>query len=79
MPDKTFFFVLAQVDRNRQAGALGTTINLPTQAGFASLGSVPLGPGQTAAGRQQALSQIQFLNDVYGSGARPPQRCAPCP
>ena len=66
--DKTFFFVLGQIDRTREAGALGTTINLPTQAGFASLRNLPLGPGQTAAGRQQVLDQIQFLNDVYGSG-----------
>lgn len=66
--DKTFFFILGQADRLRSSGALGAAISLPTQAGFASLGSVPLAPGQTAAGRQQVLSQIQFLNDVYGSG-----------
>jgi len=66
--DKTFFFVLGQVDRTRSSGALGATISLPTQAGFASLASVPLAAGQPQASRQAVLSNLQFLNDVYGRG-----------
>lgn len=66
--DKTFFFLLAQVDRTRSSGTLGDTISLPTQAGFTSLGSVPLAPGQSQASRQAVLNNLQFLNDVYGRG-----------
>ena len=66
--DKTFFFVLGQIDRTRESGTLGAVINLPTQAGFASLRDLPLGPGQTAQGRQQVLDQLGFLNDIYGTG-----------
>jgi hypothetical protein len=62
--NKVFFYGVVQEDRTRNA-PLGSNIRIPTQAGWAALASVPLGPNQTAASRQAVLSQISFLQDVY--------------
>jgi hypothetical protein len=64
--NRMFFYGLLQADRERNAGALQTTIRMPTPAGFAQLSSVPLGDGQTAASRQAVLDRIGFLRDLYG-------------
>lgn len=63
--DKTFFFVLGQIDRTRAGGTQGATITLPTQTGFAALQGVPLRDGQSAASRQAVLNNLGFLTDVY--------------
>lgn len=69
--DRIFFFGALQTDRTRTGSQPGANINIPTPAGFAALGSVPLrpatstSPAQTAASRQAALNAISFLNDVY--------------
>ena len=63
--DKAFFFGLYQRD-SQQPGERpsGTTVRIPTAAGWAALQGVPLGPGQSAASRQAVLQQIGFLQDV---------------
>ena len=66
MRDKLFFFGLFQRDSQQPAQRpSGTTVRIPTQAGYAALASVPLGSGQGAASRQAVLQQISFLQDVY--------------
>jgi len=65
MRDKLFFFGAYQRDSNQTALRPGTTIRIPTQAGFAALQNVPLRAGQTAASRQAVLSSLGFLQDVY--------------
>lgn len=63
--DKVFFFGLYQRDSQRPATRpSGTAVTIPTQAGFAALQGVPLGPGQSPASRQAVLQQIGFLSDV---------------
>lgn len=62
--DRTFIFGLMQGDRLRQGSTPGPVIRVPTQAGFAALGAVPLRPGQSQANRQALLDSIRFLNDA---------------
>ncbi|HEX3253958.1 MAG TPA: TonB-dependent receptor [Pyrinomonadaceae bacterium] len=66
--DRTFFFYLFQGDRQRPGAGLGANVRIPTPAGFAALQSVPLGPGESAAGRAAVLDRLGFLNTVYASG-----------
>jgi hypothetical protein len=66
--DKTFFFALYQLDDDDPSPAPGTTVRIPTQAGFAALAGVPLGAGQPASSRQAVLQRLGFLNDVYAGG-----------
>jgi len=61
---RVFFYGLMQEDHNRQT-PLGSNVRIPTPAGYAMLGGVPLGANQTAASRQAVLGQISFLQDVY--------------
>lgn len=68
--DRTFFFYLFQGDRQRPGATLGGNVRIPTPAGFAALQSVPLGPGQSAAGRAAVLDRLSFLNTVYASGVQ---------
>jgi hypothetical protein len=62
---KVFFYGLMQEDRNRNRNLSTTNVRIPTPAGFALLGSVPLGANQTDASRQTVLNQLGFLQDVY--------------
>jgi len=64
---RMFFYGLFQGDRTRSANALGTTVRIPTPAGFAALGGVPLGAGQSAASRQAVLDRLAFLQSVYAA------------
>src|SRR6202521_398895 len=64
--DRTFFFYLFQAYRTRTGASLGPTIRIPTMAGFAALGTVPLRPGQSAASRAGVLNSLSFLNGIYG-------------
>ena len=70
--DKAFFFGLYQRD-SQQPGQRpsGTTVRIPTQAGYAALQNVPLRAAtrdfpvaQTAASRQAVLQRLSFLQDV---------------
>ncbi len=63
--NKLFFFGLFQADIRREDGGPGTTANIPTQAGYATLQNVPLRSGQTAASRAAVLNSIGFLQQVY--------------
>lgn len=63
--DKTFAYGLMQGDRFRAGAGLGSTVRIPTQAGFAALSSVPLRAGQSAASRQGVLAAMGFLSGVY--------------
>ncbi|MGH9838565.1 MAG: TonB-dependent receptor domain-containing protein [Blastocatellia bacterium] len=63
--DRTFIFGALQGDRLRSGGELGPRVRIPTPAGFAALGGVPLRAGQSQASRQAVLGAIGFLNDVY--------------
>jgi hypothetical protein len=65
--DRTFVFGLMQGDRLRQGSSPGTTIRVPTPAGFAALNTVPLRAGQSQASRQAVLSALGFLNDAVYS------------
>jgi hypothetical protein len=66
MRDKVFFFGLFQRDSQQPAQRpSGTTVRIPTPAGYAALAGVPLGDGQSSASRQAVLQQISFLQDVY--------------
>jgi Carboxypeptidase regulatory-like domain/TonB dependent receptor-like, beta-barrel len=68
MRDKAFFYGLYQRDSQHTANRpSGTTVRIPTQAGFATLSGVPLRSGQSAASRQGVLEQIGFLRDVYSA------------
>jgi outer membrane receptor protein involved in Fe transport len=62
---KVFFYGLMQEDRNRNHNLSTTNVRIPTPAGYALLGSVPLGANQTPASRQAVLDRIGFLQDVY--------------
>ena len=66
--DRTFFFYLFQGDRQRTGATLGGNVRIPTPAGFAALAAVPLGPGQSAAGRAAVLDRLSFLNTIFSSG-----------
>jgi outer membrane receptor protein involved in Fe transport len=65
--DRTFFFGLLEVALRREApkAANATSITIPTQAGYAALSNVPLGPNQTPASRQAVLSALGFLPEFY--------------
>jgi hypothetical protein len=65
--DRTFFFGLIDANRRREAasGSNAAPATIPTPAGYSALSSVPLGPGETAAARQSALSALSFLTDVH--------------
>ncbi|MDD5542309.1 MAG: TonB-dependent receptor [Acidobacteriia bacterium] len=69
--DKTFWFFALQWDRTRNSNSPGATATIPTPAGFALLGSVPLRaasgttPAQSTASRQAVLGSIGFLNNIY--------------
>ncbi|WP_396625020.1 TonB-dependent receptor domain-containing protein [Luteitalea sp.] len=64
--NRLFFFGLFQADIRREDGGPGTTANIPTQAGYATLQNVPLRAGQSAASRAAVLNSIGFLQEVYG-------------
>ena len=71
--DRTFFFTSFQEDLQRAGATLSvTTVRIPTQAGFAALGAVPLRaasgsvPAQSAGSRTQILNSLSFLNRIYG-------------
>ena len=64
--DRLFFYGNFQRDSIHTAlRPSGTTVRIPTQAGFAALSSAPLAPGQSATSRQAVLGQLGFLQDVY--------------
>ncbi|MBI2221604.1 MAG: TonB-dependent receptor [Acidobacteria bacterium] len=63
--EKTFFFGLFQWDGERPGASPGTTVRIPTPAGFATLQNAPLGAGQTAASRAAVLERISFLQNLY--------------
>ena len=63
--NKLFFFGMFQADIRREDGGPGTTANIPTQAGYATLQNVPLRAGQSAASRSAVLNSIGFLQEVY--------------
>ena len=63
--DKVFFFGLFQRDSIRTGEALGTSVTMPTPAGFAALQAAPLRAGQPTASRQAILTSLGFLQDVY--------------
>jgi hypothetical protein len=67
---KTFFFGMIQGNRQRAPKAFGL-VTIPTEAGLASLPSIPLRAAsgsiaaQTPASRQSMLDALSFLNSVY--------------
>ena len=63
--EKLFFFGLVQRDSIRTGEALGASVTMPTQAGFAALQGAPLRAGQPASSRQAVLGSLGFLQDVY--------------
>ena len=63
--DRLFFFGLYQADPQRTAERPGSTVRIPTPAGYAALQNVPIGAGQPASSRQAVLQKIAFLQDVY--------------
>jgi hypothetical protein len=65
--NRTFFFGLLDANRRREAPSASnaTAATVPTPAGYAALQTVPLGDGETAAGRQAALTALAFLPDIY--------------
>jgi hypothetical protein len=65
--NRTFFFALLDGNRRREAPSASNAIpaTIPTPAGYASLQNVPLGPGETPAARQAALSALGFLPDIH--------------
>ncbi|MGV3519724.1 TonB-dependent receptor [Luteitalea sp.] len=63
--NRLFFFGMFQADIRREDGGPGTTANIPTQAGYATLQNVPLRAGQSAASRSAVLNSIGFLQEVY--------------
>lgn len=63
--NRLFFFGMFQADIRREDGGPGTTANIPTQGGYATLQGVPLRAGQTAASRAAVLNSIAFLQEVY--------------
>ncbi len=63
--DKLFFFGLYQRDSQAPGSRPGTTVRIPTQAGFAALQGAPLRGGQSAASRQAVLQRLAFLQEVY--------------
>jgi len=66
--DKLFFFALYQHDTQRPGARPGLTTRIPTPAGLAALRSVPLGPGQSEASRQDVLDRLAFLDDIHAEG-----------
>ncbi|MGH9916053.1 MAG: TonB-dependent receptor domain-containing protein, partial [Pyrinomonadaceae bacterium] len=64
--NRTFFFYLFQGDRTTTGAQPGTTVRIPTPAGFAALNNVPLRDGQTASSRNAILNSISFLPSIYG-------------
>ena len=65
--DRLFFYGNMQRDSIHTAlRPSGTTVRIPTQAGFAALSGVPLADGQPSTSRQGVLGQLAFLQDVYG-------------
>ena len=64
--DRLFFYGNFQRDSIHTAlRPSGTTVRIPTQAGFAALTGVPLADGQPASSRQAVLGQLSFLEDIY--------------
>jgi Carboxypeptidase regulatory-like domain/TonB dependent receptor len=65
--DRTFFFLHFQALPHREGiNANGQrSIIIPTPAGFAALGTVPLGSGQTPESRARMLEALAFLPDVH--------------
>jgi hypothetical protein len=65
--DRLFAFALGEFNRRRDApdARNGQTVTIPTQAGFASLSTVPLGPNQSAGSRQAMMDVLSFLPEVY--------------
>ncbi len=65
--DRTFFFGLVETNRRREApdARNATAFTIPTPAGFAALGRVPLGTDQTTQSRQAMLTAIGFLSSVH--------------
>ncbi len=65
--NRTFFFALIEANRRREAADArnSSPATIPTQPGFQSLSSVPLGADQPAASRQAVLGGLSFLNQIY--------------
>jgi hypothetical protein len=65
--NRTFFFALGQMNPHREGVSANgiPTVTIPTPDGYATLSRVPLGPGQTASGRQAALDAIAFLPEIH--------------
>ena len=67
--NKLFFFALFDDNLRREAPSAGNSSSaiIPTQAGYAMLASLPLGPGQSQAARSAALNALGFLPTVYST------------
>jgi Carboxypeptidase regulatory-like domain/TonB dependent receptor len=65
--NRTFFFGLLEKNTRREApqASNATVATIPTPSGYASLFTLPLGPGQTLESRQAVLSALSFLQEVY--------------
>jgi hypothetical protein len=64
--NRLFFFGLFQADiRREDGGPSPQSANIPTQSGYATLQTVPLRAGQSAASRSAVLNSIAFLQEVY--------------
>jgi hypothetical protein len=65
--DHTFFFGLLEANRRRDVkdARNGQAAVIPTPAGYATLFTVPLDPGQTLESRQAVLSALDFLPEVF--------------
>src|SRR5262245_38108891 len=65
--NRTFIFGLLDANRRREAPSASnaTSAVIPTPSGYAALSTVPLGPGETPAARQAALTALSFLPDIH--------------
>jgi hypothetical protein len=70
--NRTFLFGLADWNRRREApdARNAQSANIPTPAGYATLSSIPLAPGQSPASRQAVVSALSFLPDIYSQVTR---------
>ncbi len=66
--NKLFFFGLYQWQGDRPGDTPGSTVRIPTAAGYATLQNVPLRSGQPASSRADILSRLSFLSDLYNKG-----------
>jgi outer membrane receptor protein involved in Fe transport len=65
--DKLFYFGLIETNRLRQApdARNATAVTMPTPTGYAALGSVPLGAGESPQARQAVLDSMKFFPSAY--------------